>query len=341
MAVVGLDIGGANLKAADQTGRVVVQPFPLWQRSRELEAALTTLLSEFAECTRIAVTMTGELADCFRTKHAGVQFILGAVEQAAAGREVLVWQSGGEFVDLDTARELTPLVAAANWHAQATWVGRMQPAGSAVLIDIGSTTTDIVPLENGFPMPRGRTDPERLACGELVYCGVRRTPLMGLLQEVQLDGVLRPLARELFATTLDLFLVTGEIPDDPAEQGTANGAPATREFAFDRLARQLCGDTSEFSREILTEFAHCGRGQLLQLLQSQIQRVAGNEAKVAMLSGEGAFLARLALAGTSLQLCGLEQILGEPGSRAACALAVARLAAETPPLWNFPAVCEV
>lgn len=336
MPVVGLDIGGANLKAADEVGRVLVQSFPMWQRSAELASTLARVIEHFPGCDRIAVTMTGELADCFRTKQEGVQFILGAVGQAAAGQEVLVWQSGGEFVDLATARELTQLVAAANWHAQATWIGRMQPDGSAVLIDIGSTTTDIVPIENGFPMPHGRTDPERLVCGELVYLGVRRTPLMGLLQEVQLAGVTRPLARELFSTTLDVFLITGDIPEDPADRVTANGAPATREFAFDRLARQFCGDTQEFSHEVLTEFALLVRAKLLDLLGSCIQRVAGKVATTALLSGEGAFLARQSLDGMSLQVIELEQVLGESGSRAACALALARLAAETPPLWNFP-----
>jgi probable H4MPT-linked C1 transfer pathway protein len=336
MPVVGLDIGGANLKAADESGRVLVQSFPMWQRSAELASTLALVIEHFPGCDRIAVTMTGELADCFRTKQEGVQFILGAVEQAAAGREVLVWQTGGEFVDLATARDLTPLVAAANWHAQATWIGRLQPAGSAVLIDIGSTTTDIIPLENGFPMPQGRTDPERLACGELVYFGVRRTPLLGLLQEVQLAGVTRPLARELFSTTLDVFLVTGDIAEDPAERVTANGAPATREFALDRLARQLCGDTDEFPCEVLYEFAQRVRSALLDSLHSHVQRVAGSAATTALLSGEGAFLTRQALSGTSLQVVDLEQLLGASASRAACAYALARLAAETPPLWHFP-----
>jgi len=68
--------------------------------------------------------------------------------------------------------------AAANWLALATYAGRLAPRGPAVLLDVGSTTTDVIPLQDGTPVPRGRTDPERLESKELVYTGVRRTPLV-------------------------------------------------------------------------------------------------------------------------------------------------------------------
>src|SRR5256885_9284124 len=51
----------------------------------------------------------------------------------------------------------------------------------ALLLDTGSTTTDIIPMINGVPVPVGRTDPHRLGTGELVYTGVRRTPVCAVL----------------------------------------------------------------------------------------------------------------------------------------------------------------
>ena len=47
----------------------------------------------------------------------------------------------------------------------------------ALLLDLGSTTCDIIPIAYAHPQPFGRTDTARLKSGELVYCGVRRTPL--------------------------------------------------------------------------------------------------------------------------------------------------------------------
>ena len=174
--IVGLDIGGANLKASNGLDRSLSRPFAVWRHPDQLAAALADLLAEFPRPGGIAVTMTAELADCYRTKEEGVARILDAVTEASEGQELFIWQTGGEFVTVDEALELTPLVAAANWHALATWAARSLTEGTGLLIDIGSTTADIIPLAPGIPLPNGRTDTERLLSGELVYSGVRRTP---------------------------------------------------------------------------------------------------------------------------------------------------------------------
>ena len=58
----------------------------------------------------------------------------------------------------------SPLLAAAsNWHALARFAGRYVPRGTGLLVDIGSTTCDIIPLVDGEPASGGRTDPEPAA----------------------------------------------------------------------------------------------------------------------------------------------------------------------------------
>src|SRR5262249_53530741 len=170
----------------------------------------------------------------FPTKRAGVKAILDAVEAVAEGRPVRVWRTDGRFVEPKEARAKPLLAASANWLALATYAGRLAPKGPALLIDIGSTTTDVVPLCDGHPVPRGRTDPERLRSGELLYTGVRRTPLCALLGS---EG-----AAELFATTLDAYLLLGSFAEAPNDRGTADGRPATRAHAHARMARMLCAD---------------------------------------------------------------------------------------------------
>ena len=176
-AVLGLDIGGANLKAAHTAGPARSRPFALWKDPAGLPAALSALIGEMPRADRLAVTMTGELCDCFETKREGVAAILDAVEGAAGDQPVRVWRNDGRFVDTTAARAEPLKAAAANWLALATFAGRFAPKGPALLLDIGSTTTDVVPLRDGRPVPQGRTDPERLRCEELVYTGVRRTPV--------------------------------------------------------------------------------------------------------------------------------------------------------------------
>ena len=181
MRTVGLDIGGANLKASDGREQSVSSSFPLWRHPELLAAALRELLADFGAVERLAITMTGELADCYPTRADGVQQILTAAEQAAGAAQTLVWCTAGEFLTVPEAREFPRLVAAGNWHALATWAGRLTPEGEAILLDLGSTTLDIIPLECGLPMTAGRTDPERLQSGELLYVGIKRTPLIGLM----------------------------------------------------------------------------------------------------------------------------------------------------------------
>ena len=67
-----LDVGGANLKAAHQSGDVATSPFEVWKRPEGLAAALAELARSLPEYGRVALTMTAELCDCFRTKADGV-----------------------------------------------------------------------------------------------------------------------------------------------------------------------------------------------------------------------------------------------------------------------------
>lgn len=333
--IVGLDIGGANIKASDGEARSLSRPFPLWQAPERLAGTLRDVLAGFEGCTALAVTMTGELADCFATKAEGVAQILSAVEEAAAGRPVHVWQTGGEFVTPGEARDLVPLVAAANWHALATWAGRMAPRGSALLLDCGSTTTDIIPLHDGLPAAEGRTDRERLLSGELVYTGVRRTPVCAVAASVPFRGRECPLAAELFATMRDVYLWLEWVPEDAADHETADGRPATRAAARNRLARSICCDGTECRDtdvDVLAEYL--AERQLRQVggaLGAVRGRLAGR-CEALLTCGEGEVLLPRVI-GSVPGLAGvpglsLRGALGGEHSRAACAFALARLLGE-------------
>src|SRR5262245_36666371 len=147
-SALGLDIGGANLKAAHIDGAAYFQPFALWKHPELLADAVREILAKFPLFDLLAVTMTGELCDCFETKRQGVEAILDAVVAAAAKLPIRVWRTDGRLVTPAEAISTPRLTAAANWHALATFAGRFAATGSALLIDIGSTTTDIIPLLN-------------------------------------------------------------------------------------------------------------------------------------------------------------------------------------------------
>lgn len=325
--VLGLDIGGANLKAAHAAGEAASRPFSLWKNPSGLATALRDLFAGLPSFNLLAVTMTGELCDCFETKRHGVCAILDAVEEVAADRLVRVWQTTGCFADPRAAREAPMLTAAANWLALAEFAGRFLPLGAALVIDVGSTTTDVIPLFQGTPVPRARTDPERLAYRELVYTGVRRTPVCAFLGTAG--------AAEFFATTLDAYLLLGMMPEDGVDLDTADGRPAIRAAAAARLARMVCGDRETIPKAQVLELARRVHELQVQLLRQAVAVVAEQlpePPRGVLLAGSGEFLARAALRDhpvlRSVAVQSLADTLGVERSRAACAHAVAVLAAE-------------
>jgi probable H4MPT-linked C1 transfer pathway protein len=328
--ILGLDIGGANLKAATPDKRAISAPFALWKQPDMLPAALAELVTRFSDAAELAVTMTGELCDCFGTKRDGVNAIIEAARFASNGRRIRVWSTDGAFVDPEEATRNHLKVAAANWHALAMFAGRYAPDYGGLLLDIGSTTTDIIPLNHGVPSSYGTADWDRLEMNELIYLGIRRTPVCA----VSLDRV----CAELFATTQDVYTILGLLPEEPENRDTADGRPATREFSLARLARMLGADRETLSENHITHFAARVDARILDTLSSAARAAyydAQNppELRTLILSGAGEFLARRVIE-VSVRLSSADRVvslndeLGPAVSACAPAYAVAVLAAE-------------
>lgn len=333
MNTLGLDIGGANIKAATAAGWATSVPFPLWKMPDELPSALRSIFTCHDDIDVLAVTMTGELADCFQTKAEGVEHILSAVRIAAEGRTVKVWSTAGGFIGMQEAVGDPFAVAAANWHALATWVGRRYPRRSALLIDIGSTTTDIIPLMNGLPCPQGKTDLTRLQSGELVYTGVRRTPLAAGMQIIPFRAQWATVSSELFATMLDVHLLRGDIPENSHDTDTANGRPATRTAAIDRIVRMLCADRTEITEAEAVSLAGYWADKQLKQIAWGIHQVLGRQpspCETLFVSGSGEFLARRVVEQIpplqSANIISLSNDFTPAIAEAACAYALACLA---------------
>ena len=244
--VLGWDVGGAYVKAAvveDGAGGRVVRtasrPFEIWRDKLALPDVLRAIAAELPSSASVAVTMTAELSDVFRTKREGVGFVLDAVE-AVSRAPVRVFTTAGEFVDPAAARARPLDVAASNWVATAMLVGRFLP--DALLVDVGSTTTDVIPVTGGRVAALGRTDPERLLAGELVYTGALRTNVAAIVRRVPLPGGECPVASELFAQSGDAHVLLGSLAPDDYTCPTPDGRPPTPEFAGERLARVVCAD---------------------------------------------------------------------------------------------------
>ncbi|MFV1966275.1 MAG: hydantoinase/oxoprolinase family protein [Pirellulaceae bacterium] len=333
MKWTGIDIGGAYLKLADGRGFADAFHFALWENPHRLAMELRTLVAHAPSSDHLAVTMTGELADCFETKAEGVRFIIEAVREAADGRHTRVYLRNGMLVTPQVAVSRPADVAAANWHALARFAARYAVHETALVIDVGSTTCDIIPLQDGEPAALGRTDTERLLAGELVYSGVERSPVCAVTDRVTYRGEQYPVAAEVFATMRDVNIILGELREDTAARLTADGRPGTKSAARARLARMICADSATFNHRdavILSQaVADAQAGRVASAIQRVVSQMPSPPA-VCIVSGHGEFLVRRALDETMIspRIISLSEKLGAKVSRCAPAHALAILARE-------------
>ncbi len=333
MKWLAFDVGGANVKASDGERFVSSHAFLLWLDPKRLAGELRTLIAEAPESDHLALTMTGELADCFPSKSDGVRTILEAVEQAADGRHTRVYLLDGRMVAPAAARRMPKLAAASNWHAMAVFASRYAPSGPALLMDIGSTTTDIIPLRDGQVATESRSDTDRLLRGELVYTGIERSPICGLISSAPYRQRKCPVMQEFFASTLDIYLLTGELPESPGSLHTADRRPATKAAARIRVGRMIGAPEEHFHhRDAVLIAQHARKAQIKRIVAGlqQVVEALGEPPQTVVLSGHGEFLARQVLSQQfpQVELVSLSQKLGSAVSRAATAYALAVLARE-------------
>ena len=328
-----LDIGGAKLKVADGLGFAESYSFALWRDPNGLSQQVRTIISEAPKADHLAVTMTGELADCFENKAAGVRHILRMVGDGSDNRHSRVYLVDGRMVSPQVAVTLPQLVAASNWHALARFAGRFAKTGAALMIDVGSTTTDIIPLLNGVPIARGKSDTERLLLGELFYTGVERSPACAVAHTVLYRGQQCPVAQEVFATMRDAYLLLAGLQEDPADHNTADGRPATKAAAKVRIGRVIAADSDEVNHRDAAAIAQCladaQAAQIAGAIQKVVSAMPARPEKV-ILSGHGEFVATNALRVANIQakFHSLQDDLGPRLSRVGPAHALAVLARE-------------
>lgn len=275
--LIGWDIGGAHLKAAALAdGRIIAarqEPCPLWLGLEHFHAAARAILADWQaaqDCIH-AVTMTGELVDLFANREQGVFGLLQALSAHVPPDTIRVFAGPRGFLKPQELRAgHIPAIASANWLATGYYAASQQP--QALLIDIGSTTTDFLVLQGGKVLTQGYTDYERLRHDELIYTGAVRTSLMALAQTAPLAGEWIGVMAEHFATTADVYRLTGELPEHADQSATADGAEKTEQASARRIARLLGRDVESLDNAAWRRLAVYFRERQLARLADACQR---------------------------------------------------------------------
>jgi (4-(4-[2-(gamma-L-glutamylamino)ethyl]phenoxymethyl)furan-2-yl)methanamine synthase len=331
---IGLDIGGANTKAAvvddGRPARLVSEPFEVWRDPAAMASVIERVVARLGFAgAPVALTTTAELVDVFASKREGVLYVLDAAAEALADRPLRVMTTDGELIGLDEARAEPLRCAAANWMATGLMVARSLP--DAILIDCGGTTTDLIPIANAEVAAAGRTDVERMLAGELVYTGALRTNVAAVLSHVPIGGQSCPVASELFAITADAHLLRGNLTPEqctctfPDGRGTSDGEVRSR------LARVVCADPEQLIDGDLEGIAAAVEEAQVAAIAAAIARVATRlpDGAPVLAVGVGAFLARAAAARCGIPI---HELAGSPlaadGGEVAAAVALSVLGRE-------------
>jgi (4-(4-[2-(gamma-L-glutamylamino)ethyl]phenoxymethyl)furan-2-yl)methanamine synthase len=330
---IGWDLGGVHVEAAlVEAGRVVAAsqvPCPLWQGVAALDGSLAALPDWARGEARHAVTMTGELTDCFADRREGVAALSNWAGKHLSGR-VRIYAGRSGLVAPEAAADLFADVASANWHATAALAGRHAP--DALLVDIGSTTADLIPIVGGRPAAAGYSDAERLETGELVYTGIVRTPVIALAHDAPFAGRRTRLMTETFAHMADVYRILGLLPEGADQQASGDRKGKSIPESETRLARIVGRDRGEGTPEAWALLAaHFAEAQL-RLLHNAAATLLSRPDLPAdaplIVCGAGAFLGpclaeRLGRPARLLVDLLRERVAGEPDWISTCGPAVA------------------
>jgi probable H4MPT-linked C1 transfer pathway protein len=279
--VLGYDIGGANTKAALVSVKngvllkteVAVEYFPIWKQPEKLASVLLGLKEQLGVgwLDGVGVTMTAELSDAYQTKREGVHHILGYVKTAFPEAPIYVLNTDAKLESLDVAKQEPLGVAAANWAATGWLVA--QHLKNCAVVDIGSTSTSIIPIINGKVTALGKTDLDKLICGELIYTGSLRTNIAAIVQSIPTRNGVAGVSSELFALSGDVHLALGNISEKEYTSETADGRGKSLPEALARLARVVCADVEMLTRQEIISIAQFIYDKQIRQVESGLTKV--------------------------------------------------------------------
>jgi hypothetical protein len=336
--ILGIDIGGANTKISSSDGSFIRSYYlPLWEKSLYLYDLLVDLKEEIKEkeieIEDLGVVMTGELSDCFDDKEGGVRYIYNTVKSVFDDAKFLTGRFPEANDECIFKREIDEAIhfSSKNWIASSILIGSLYK--NAIFLDIGSTTTDIIPIVNGRPVA-GITDIERLKQGELIYSGILRTNIVHILPKVIIDdstSVNRhttcPTSSELFSITADVYSVLGDISSEDYTCETPNlGNKKDVKSSMERIARVVCCDLKELGEKNVISIAkQVKERQIIDIIDSILKMNERYRLNKIVTAGVGEFLAEEVADRLDMECISISSIYGKDVSSVFPAYAVAKL----------------
>ena len=280
MRVLGLDVGGANIKALllevleGKIRKLETLRFywPLWKLGKNsVVEGIKRVKQQLGDTEGIVLTTTAEVCDIFESKREGIKEVISSVKEVYPETKIRTVTVNGKLVDENHASNKPLEIASANWYATGYLASKFFE--NCLVIDIGSTTTSIIPVIDGKVQAVGKTDVEKLSVGELVYTGLLRTNISFIAQRVPIRGYWTSVSPELFALTADVYLVLNQIKEEEYTTETADNRGRSRSECLARLARVVCADSNMLSEDELELLARFIRFKQINMIAEALWQV--------------------------------------------------------------------
>ncbi len=255
-----------------------IEYFPFWERTlteiHELfQRIIKNLVKKYGFTLKkvdyIAVTITAELSDAFRTKREGILTIVNALKKVFNQSKLRFITNNCEFIKFEQVYSDYITIAAANWASTALFLGKF--ASTCILIDAGSTTIDIIPIFESLPIPKGRDDTSRLINHELIYTGGLRATIPSITHHVPYKGNKIRVSFEKFALISDVYRILNLISEEDYINDTADNRSKSLEDCYARLSRVICMDIETISKEDLNIIANFIYEKHLDIIMQEIK----------------------------------------------------------------------
>ena len=336
MKIIGLDIGGANtdctiieIKNNEVTSmKNNREYFPMWKNNNQLQQCLQKLTKDDSDIEIVCVSMTAELSDGYSSKKEGVLDISNKVMEVFREKEVY-------FVTFDGLKNFKELqrnplsAAAANWMGTSELIKYMEK--DCIFMDIGSTTTDIIPIKNHKECASGHTDLERLSTGELIYTGMLRTNLTSIVHSVPIYNKNTRVSSELFSITADVHRILGNIGEEEYTCPTPDGNKKDIRSCKRRLARLVCADLDSLEDEEIIKLAkYIENRQIDQIYDGLKEVVERTKIKTVLITSIGhGNLCEIAAKKLNLNVISLDQFMSKKATNVLTAIGAIQMYLDT------------
>lgn len=333
---MGLDIGGANTDCAIveiNDNKVISMKkdrtyFPMWKENDKLQKALINFSKDDPDIEVVCVSMTAELADGYNSKKEGIIDISHKVMDVFNNKKVYFVTFDG-LKTYDELKKNLLSAAAANWIGTSEIIKYIEK--NCIFIDIGSTTTDIIPIKNQKEISLGHSDLERLSTGELIYTGMLRTNLASIVHKVPIHGKLTRVSSELFTISADIHRILGNINEEDYTCPTPDNNDKDIISCKRRLARLVCADLDNLEdNEIITLAKYIETQQIKQIYEGLSEVVNRTRIETVLITSIGhGNLCEIAAKSLKLRVISLEDFMSKKASNVLTAIGAIQMYLDT------------